>query len=147
MRVRWSEAPVKQQLGRRLRRERERNEGFVRGAKVGQRIRCLNEVIDKGVVLKECCAKAPGGNGYRGAGTSLFDGFVNGREMNAASERKHVFEDEYAVRFVWTGVETAAAKETLRGLKTAAERFIRIFFKDIARALSVLDIEEDAQVW
>ncbi len=77
--------------------------------KIGQRIGCLDDVIDEWVVAKKCRTKTPGGNGYRGAGASLFDGFVDGREMNAASERKHVFEDEYAVCVFWARGDTAAA--------------------------------------
>jgi hypothetical protein len=122
-------------------------EGLCSTTKIGQRIRCLNDVIDEGVVAKKCCAKTPGSDGYRGAGASLFDGFVDGREMNAASERKHVFEDEYAVYVFRARRDTAAAQEMLRGHKD----FGREIHHDLLqrhcwcsfRAL----FEEDARVW
>ncbi len=70
-------------------------------------------MIDKGIVAKEGCAEAPGGDGDRGAGASLLDGFVDRCEMNTASERKHVFEDEHAVCIVGSGRDAVAAQETL----------------------------------
>ncbi len=78
------------------------------------RIRRVQEIVDERIVAQELYANPPGGNRDGSGGTSLFDGFVDGREMNAASQRKSVFEDENAGCVFWMRISAVAAQEPFR---------------------------------